>query len=300
MDLLQTMRAFVAVAETGSFTAAAVRLDVSRAMASKHVMDLEAHLGLRLLHRTTRSVGLTEAGASYAARCREILDAVATAEQEATSRAAEPVGRLRVSAPSFFGSQFIAPLVAEFAERFQRVGVELVLDDEFVDLVEEGCDLAIRIGRLEDSSLVASRIASTRLMVCGAPAYLDRCGRPQRPADLAGHECLRYSHATIGAAWPFDGPDGPELVRLSSRFASNSAEALCAMASAGLGLVCTPDFYVVDRLRAGVLEQVLADHMIEPLGIFLVHPSRRHVPSKVRAFIEFLTREFATRPPCAL
>jgi DNA-binding transcriptional LysR family regulator len=300
MDQLQTMRAFVAIAETGSFTAAAARLHMSRAMASKHVMDLEAHLGLRLLDRTTRSVGLTEAGATYAARCREIIDAVETAEQEATSGGAEPVGRLRVSAPCFFGSRFVAPLVAQFAERFPRVGVEFLLDDRFVDLVDEGCDLAIRIGRLEDSSLVASRVASAKLMVCGAPTYLDRRGRPRRPADLLGHECLRYSHAMVGAAWPFDGPDGPELVRLSSRFASNSAEALCAMAAAGLGLVCAPDFYFAELLRAGALEQVLAEHMIEPLGIFVVHPSRRHVPSKVRAFIEFVTREFATRPPCAL
>ncbi|MBY6241391.1 LysR family transcriptional regulator [Methylosinus sp. Sm6] len=298
MDLLEAMRAFVAVAEAGSFTAAAERRDLSRAMASKHVMDLEAHLGLRLLDRTTRSVGLTEAGATYAARCREIIDAIEAAEHEATSGAAEPVGRLRVSAPSFFGSRFIAPLIAQFAERHPKVGVELLLDDKFVDLVQEGCDLAIRIGRLEDSSLVASRIASAKLMVCGAPSYLDRRGRPRRPADLSEHECLRYSHATVGAAWPFDGPDGPELVRLSSRFASNNAESLCAMAAAGLGLVCAPDFYVAELLRAGELEQVLADRMIEPLGIFIVHPSRRHVPSKVRAFIEFVTLEFSQRPPC--
>lgn len=300
MDLLQTMRAFVTVAETGSFTAAAERLDLSRAMVSKHVMDLEAHLGLRLLNRTTRAVGLTEAGASYAARCREIFDAIEAAEQEATSRAAEPVGRLRVTAPSFFGSKFIAPLVPAFAERFPKVGIELALEDKFVDLVEEGFDVAIRIGRLEDSSLVASRIASARLMVCGAPSYLDRRGRPLRPADLAAHECLRYSHATIGAAWPFEGPDGPELVRLSSRFASNSSETLCAMAAGGVGLVCAPDFFVADLLRAGALEQVLADHMVAPLGIFIVHPSRLHVPSKVRSFIEFVTREFALRSPCAV
>jgi len=299
MDLLQAMRAFVAVAETGSFTEAARRLGLSRAMASKHIMDLEAHLGLRLLNRTTRAVGVTEAGASYAARCREILDAILSAEQEATSRAAEPVGRLRVSAPAFLGNRFIAPLVAEFAQRFPKVDVELSVDDRYVDLVEENFDLAIRIGRLADSSLVVSRIASTKLMVCGAPSYLERRGHPTRPADLAGHECLRYSQATIGAAWPFAGPDGPEVVRLSSRFSSNSAEALCAMAARGLGLVCAPEFYVLDYLRSGALEQILADHMVEPLGVFVVQPSRRHVPSKARRFIEFLTQAFAIRPPCA-
>jgi DNA-binding transcriptional LysR family regulator len=299
MDLLQTMRAFVAVAEAGSFTGAATRLDLSRAMISKYVMDLEAHLGLRLLNRTTRAVGLTEAGESYAARCREILDAIEAAEQEATSRAAEPVGRLRITAPSFFGNKFVAPLVAEFAQRFPKVDVELCLDDRFVDLVEENFDLGVRIGRLADSSLIVSRIASTKLIVCGAPSYFAKRGRPLRPADLAAHECLRYSRATIGANWPFEGPDGPELVRLSSRFSSDSAESLCAMAAGGLGLVCAPDFYMRDDLRSGALEQVLADHMIEPLGIFIVHPSRRHVPSKVRGFIEFLTQAFAIRPPCA-
>lgn len=299
MDQLQTMRAFVAIAETGSFTAAAARLHMSRAMASKHVMDLEAHLGLRLLNRTTRSVNLTEAGASYAARCRDIIEAIEAAEREVTSQAAEPVGRLRVSAPVFFGATCVAPMIEGYARRFPGVGVDLVLNDRFVDLIEEGYDVAIRIGRLEDSSLVAKRVATTRLMVCGAPSYLDAHGRPQVPADLAGHECLQYSYAA-GSAWSFEGPRGPEVVRLASRFTCNNAEALCMMAAEGLGLVYAPDFYVVARLRTKQLEQVLADYMGEPLGVFVVHPSRRHVPLKVRSFIEFSTRVFAERPPCAV
>lgn len=287
------------VAETGSFTAAAARLNLSRAMASKHVMDLEVHLGLRLLNRTTRSVSLTEAGASYAARCRDIIEAIDAAEREATSQAVEPVGRLRVSAPVFFGATCVAPLIASYARRFPSVGVDLVLGDRFVDLVEEGYDLAIRIGRLEDSSLVAKRIATTKLMVCGAPSYLDLRGRPRVPADLSGHECLQYSYAT-NSAWTFEGPGGREIVRLSGRFSGNSAEALCAMAAEGLGLVYAPDFHVVQRLRKNELEQVLADYMGEALGVFVVHPSRRHVPSKVRSFIEFAANAFAAHPPCAV
>lgn len=293
------MRTFITVAETRSFTAAATRLKISRAIASKHVMDLEAHLGLRLLNRTTRSVNLTDAGASYAARCRDILEAIEAAEREATSQAAEPVGRVRVSAPVFFGAACVAPLIPEYARRFPGVGVDLILNDRFVDLIEEGYDLAIRIGRLENSSLVAKRVAATRLMVCGAPSYLNMRGRPCVPADLAGHECLQYTQAAIGSAWPFKGPRGRELVRLSSRFSCNNAEALCAMAAAGLGLVCAPDFYVAERLRDGELEQVLADHMDEPLGVFVVHPSRRHVPSKVRSFVEFVADAFAKQPPSA-
>lgn len=297
MDQLQTMRAFVAVADAASFTAAAARLQISRAMASKHVMDLEAHLGLRLLNRTTRTVSLTEAGASYAARCRDIIEAIEAAEREVSSQAAEPVGRLRVSAPVFFGSTCVAPLIQDYARRFPGVGVDLALEDRFVDLIEEGYDLAIRVGRLEDSSLVARRVATTRLMVCGAPAYLDLRGRPRVPADLADHECLQYSYATVGSAWTFEGPHGREVVRLSGRFACNSAEALCMMAVSGLGLVYAPDFYVAQRLRTKELEQVLGDYMGEPLGVFVVHPSRRYVPSKVRSFVEFIASALAERLP---
>lgn len=282
------MRAFVAVAETGSFTAAASQLNISRAMTSKHVMDLEAHLGLRLLNRTTRSVSLTEAGGSYAARCRDILDAIEAAEREAMSQAAEPVGRLRVSAPVFFGVTCLAPVIHEYARRFPAVSVDLVLDDRFVDLIDEGYDIAVRIGRLEDSSLVAKRVATTRLVVCGAPSYLDLRGRPRVPDDLAAHECLQYSYGPLGSAWIFEGRQGRELVRLSGRFTSNSSEALCRMAVDGLGLVYVPEFYVARHLRSNELEQVLADYTGEPLGVFVVHPSRRHTPSKVKSFVEFI------------
>lgn len=294
------MRAFVTVAETGSFTTAAARLNISRAMASKHVMDLEAHLGLRLLNRTTRSVSLTEAGASYAARCRDIIEAIEEAEREVTSQAAEPVGRLRVSAPVFFGATYLAPLIEAYARRYPGIGLDLVLNDRYVDLVEEGYDLAVRIGRLDDSSLIAKRVAPTRMLVCGAPSYLDRRGRPLVPADLAAHDCLQYSYSTCGAAWTFEGPRGREVVRTSSRIACNNGEALCRMAVEGSGLVYEPDFIVAPYLRSRQLEQVLTDYLLEPAGVFVVHPSHRHVPSKVRSFIEFLSRAFAERLPWAV
>lgn len=294
------MRAFVTVAETGSFTSAAARLGMSRAMASKHVMDLEAHLGLRLLNRTTRSVSLTEAGASYAARCRDIIEAIEAAEREVTSHAVEPVGRLRVTAPVFFGAKYIAPLVETYARQFPGLGLDLVLNDRYVDLVEEGYDLAVRIGRLDDSSLIARRIAPTRTILCGAPSYLDRRGRPLLPADLAGYDCLQYSYAVCGSAWTFQGPRGREVVRVSSRIACNNGEALCRMAVEGLGLVYEPDFILAPYLRSRELEQILTDYMPEPAGVFVVHPSRRHVPLKVKSCIEFLSAAFAERLPWAV
>lgn len=297
MDQLLTIRAFVTVAEAASFTSAAERLNMSRAMASKHVMDLEAHLGLRLLNRTTRKVSLTEAGASYLERCREILDALEEADREVTSQAVEPVGRLRVSAPMTFGTMYLAPLIDAYAARFPRVSIDLVLNDRYVDLVEEGYDVAIRIGRLADSSLIARRIGSSRVVVCAAPAYLEANGVPRQPSDLLDHECLQYAYAIAGNAWVFDGPSGRETVRAKGRITCNNGEALCRMAISGLGVVREPDFILSPHLRSGALSQILADYSGDVVGIYAVHPSRRHVPLKLTTFVDFLSTAFDRLPP---
>ena len=197
------MKAFVAVADGGHFAMASERLGLSRAMASKLVMDLEAHLGLRLLNRTTRKVSLTEPGAAYLERCRDILAAIEEAEREIAAQASEPVGRLRVTAPMSFGALHVAPPIAAYTARYSRVNIDLVLNDRLVDLVEEGYDLAIRIGRLADSSLIAKRIGATRIVVCASPGYLAARGRPMKPADLAHYECILYSYASAGAVWTF-------------------------------------------------------------------------------------------------
>jgi DNA-binding transcriptional LysR family regulator len=292
MDQLHAMRVFVAVADSGHFAQASERLGMSRTMASKLVMDLEAHLGQRLLHRTTRKVSLTELGAAYLERCRDILAALEEAEREITAQASEPVGRLRVTAPMSFGASHVAPQIAVYTARHPRVSVDLVLNDRLVDLVEEGYDLAIRIGRLADSSLVAKRIGVTRLIVCASPAYLAAHGRPKTPADLAQHECLLYSYATAGAVWTFSGVSGEESVRVGGRVACNNGDAICAMAIAGLGVVTQPDFIVARHLQSGALEQVLAAYTDRVTGIYAIHPSHRHVPLKLRRFIDQLATAF--------
>jgi DNA-binding transcriptional LysR family regulator len=296
MDLLAAMRAFVAVAETGRFTAASGRLGLSRAMPSRQVIDLEAHLGVRLLHRTTRKLSLTEQGRLYLERCREILGAVEEAEEEIASQAAEPVGRLRVSAPTHLGASRIAPMVAAYVARHPRVSIDLALNDRIVDMVEEGYDLAIRVGRLADSTLIARRIDQTRLLCCASPAYLKAHGRPQRPEDLARHECVHYSYASAGVLWTFRTDDGETTVRVGGKTTCNNGAAICNMAIQGLGVVLQPDFLVSSHLKSGALEEILADYPQDPIGIYAVHPSRSHTPLKVRLFIDYLSTDFkATR-----
>lgn len=286
------MKAFVAVAETGHFAAASERLGLSRAMASKQVMDLEAHLGLRLLNRTTRRVSLTEPGAAYLERCRDILAAVEEAEREITSQATEPVGLLRVTAPMSFGASHVAAQIAAYSKRYPRVSVDLVLNDRLADIVEEGFDLAIRIGRLSDSSLIARRIGETRLIVCASPDYLAARGRPLTPADLSDHECVLYSYASAGALWTFSGPNGAENVRVSGRVACNNGDAICRMAIDGLGVVVAPDFIVWPYLQSGALQEILADYASAAVGIYAIHTSHRHAPLKLRTFIDQLAAAF--------
>lgn len=288
MDYLTSLRCFLAVAETGSFTTASEQLAISRAMASKHVMDLEAHLGLRLLNRTTRSVSLTDAGGTYFERGRDILAALEEAEREVTSQAAEAVGRLRISAPLSFGITHVSPLVAAFAKANPRIAIDLTLNDRFVDLVDEGFDVAIRIGRLSDSSMVARRLAVTRSMICAAPAYLAQHGRPRVPADLLAHECLHYSYSSTQNVWTFHGPQGEESLRMPGRISCNNGDAIGRLAAAGAGVTIGPDFIMAPFLASGAVEEILHGYTQPEIGIYIVHPSQRHMPLKLRAFIDFM------------
>lgn len=288
MDQLTLVKTFVAVAESAQFAAAADRLGISRAMASKHVMELEAHLGARLFNRTTRRVRLTDTGAAYFARCQDILAALEEADREAAAQATEPAGRLRVTAPMSFGQLRLADKIAAYAKRYPRVAIELSLSDRVVDLVEEGYDLAVRIGRLADSSLLSRRIGSMRIVVCAAPAYLDARGRPQAPQDLEPHECLRYSYAS---AWSFVAEGRTLVPQLQGAIECNNGDALCRMAVSGLGVVALPDFIVAPYIASGQLEEILASFRPEPLGIHVVHAAQRHAPLKLRTMVDFLAGE---------
>jgi DNA-binding transcriptional LysR family regulator len=292
MDILNCMRAFVAVADAGHFAVASERLGLSRAMASKQVMDLEAHLGLRLLNRTTRRVSLTEQGLTYLERCRDILTSIEEAEQEITSQSSTPVGRLRVSAPMSLGVSHVAPQVAAFSTLHPRVSIELFLNDRMIDLVEEGYDLAIRIGRLPDSSLVAKRIGEMQLICCASPAYLKTHGRPLTPEDLSRHECIQYSYASSAATWTFPGEKGETSVRVSGKVTANNGDAICQMGIRDFGVVLLPDFIVQPHLRSGALEEVLADYRPECAGVYAVYPSKRHIPAKLRSFVDHLEAVF--------
>ncbi len=297
MDSLSGMAVFARVVEERSFTAAAHQLGLSKAAVSKQVTRLEERLGARLLNRTTRRLNLTEIGAAFYQRCVRILAEAEEAELAVTRLHATPRGTLRVDAPLSFGVRYIAPALPEFMRRYPELRVDLTLTDRFVDLIEEGYDLAIRIAHLPDSSLIARKLGESRRIVCATPDYWAEHGRPAAPADLAGHNCFGYSYLATRNEWRFQGPAGPAAVRVAGSLTSNNGDILRAAALGGLGVVLTPTFMVCDDLRAGTLEPVLADFPVEPQGIHAVYPHNRHLSAKVRAFVDYLLESFGATPP---
>ncbi|MBV8235668.1 MAG: LysR family transcriptional regulator [Acidimicrobiia bacterium] len=296
MDRLAAMEAFVRVVERGGFTAAAEELRLSRAMVSKHVQDLEEHLGARLLNRTTRKVSLTEAGRVYYERSLQLLADLAETEEAVGELQARPRGRLRVNAPVSFGALHLAAAVADYMAAYPEVTVELTLNDRIVDLVEEGYDLALRIARLTDSSLIARRLAPCRMAVCASPAYLGRAGQPEHPDDLTRHNCLGYSYGQARDEWRFDGPEGAASVRVRGTLQANNGDALRAAALRGAGLVLLPSFIVGADLTAGRLVPVLSGYRVPELGIHAVYPHSRHLSAKVRSFVDFLVPRYGETP----
>ena len=297
MDNLADVAVFVRVVERGSFTLAADELELSRAAVSKYVSRLEDRLGARLLHRTTRRLSLTEAGAALFEASRGALESIEEAEETVAQLQSEPRGRLRVSAPMSFGILHLGPAMAEFARLHPRVTLDVRLDDRFVNLVEEGVDVAVRIGTLTDSSLIARKVATTRSVACAAPAYLAEHGEPEAPEDLAAHECLLYSYLSTANVWRFTAPDGRDIpVAVNGRIRINNGIVLAEAAAAGQGIVLAPSFYVAPMLRDGRLVRVLAGYRLPELGIHAVYPQREHVPPKVRAFVDFLVKRFGRRP----
>jgi DNA-binding transcriptional LysR family regulator len=297
LDRVTSMQVFVRVAALGSFSAAARALDLSQTMVTKHVAALEDRLGVKLLHRSTRKLMLTEGGRNYLAACERILGEIEEAEASASLERIEPKGVLRLNVPLTFGFRHIAPAIPEFNRLHPAVSFDLGLADRFVDLIEEGWDLAIRIGRLKDSSLVARRLAPCRTMVCAAPSYLKEHGTPQNLEDLARHNCLGYTlpSAAVANRWTF-GTDGEIAVPVQGNLRANNGDALLSAAVAGQGLIYQPTFIVGDSLREGALVPVLGGYPTYGLGIHAVLPSGRQAPAKVRAFIEFLARRFAPEP----
>lgn len=298
MAKLQAIEIFVKVAELKSFTAAAEALDLSRTLVSDRVRDLEDHLGVRLLQRTTRRVALTEPGAAYLDRVRVGLSALEEAAAEAASLSVEPRGLLRINAPVSFGSRHLAPAISDYLQRHPRVRVELTLDDRVIDLVEHNVDVAVRIGELRDSSLIARKLASCRVLVCAAPAYLKRHGAPKHPDDLRDHPCLSYAYMSDGGDWRFSRGEESVSVRIDARLRSNNGDAIVAAAAAGAGIALQPDFIAGPLLREGALVEILPGWRAAEFGVYALYSQGQFLPTKSRAFINHLADAYA-HPPWA-
>lgn len=296
LPLLDGMAIFAAVIDSGSFTAAARALGLSKSAVSKRIAALEDALGTRLIDRTTRRLRLTEAGEEYYEAAARVVHEAEEAALAVAHYQSEPRGLLRVSVPMSFGQRHVVPHIAEFLARHPRLSLQLDLDDRRVDLIGEGYDLAIRIAALPDSTLVARRLAPARRVLCGAPDYFARHGRPRRPEDLRAHNCLGYDYLATRDEWRFAGRGGAVSVRVAGTFRANNGDALLALARAGVGLVLGPTFMACEDLAAGRLETCLDDWNADIDGIFAVYPQRRHVPPKVRVFVDYLAARYGPAP----
>jgi DNA-binding transcriptional LysR family regulator len=297
MDRFSSMEAFVRVVEAGSFVAAADRLGISTSSLSRLVADLEQHLGTRLLNRTTRRLSLTESGQAYYERCVTLLADLAEAEAMAGQSAAQARGTVRLTCSHSMAEQKVAPAIASFVERNPAVKFELVVSDRIVDLVEEGFDLAIRVGVLGSDRLVARRLGSMRLVLCAAPSYLERHPEPRVPADLAGHSALTYAYSASPRMWRFTDRAGENHeVRVAGNLHANSGDALRAAALEGMGIINEPDFLLAAALSTGRLVRLLPDYTGAGGDIWAVYPSRRHLSLKVRLFVDHVAAAFGGAP----
>ncbi|HRE15913.1 MAG TPA: LysR family transcriptional regulator [Rhodocyclaceae bacterium] len=293
MDRFRALQAFVAVVDAGSFVLAAEQMRVSKAAVSRLLQELEAHLGARLLHRTTRRLSLTEAGRDYVQRARQILEDLEEADNVASQSTNRAVGLLKVNAPLSFGVRHLAPLWGSFLALHPEVELDVTLSDQVVDIVEEGYDLAIRISRLPDSSLVSRRLAGTRIVLCASPGYIKAHGAPQSLEDISGHRVIGYSYAALGDTWQLKGRSGLQSVHTTPRFRANNGDTCRAAALDHQGLILQPTFLVGEDLAAGRLVHLLPELESEELGIYAIYPSRKHVSGKVRALVDFLAIAFA-------
>ena len=297
MARLDSMDAFARVAETGSFSEAARRLNSSKSAVSRQVAALETALGARLLHRTTRALTLTEAGQRYYEAVARILSEIDEADRSVTQMQAAPRGTLRINIPVSFGLLHLATAIPDFLAGCPDIEMDVVMNDRYVDLVEEGFDLAIRLGRLPESSLVARKLAPMRQTACASPAYLAAHGTPVTPEDLKTHQCLCYSNLTRSDEWRFVTAEGrPWRVDISGRLRVNNGDLLRVAALQGQGVVNLPTFLVGADIKAGTLIPLLSDYIPQDRGIYAVYANARHLAPKIRVFIDFLAERFGPQP----
>ena len=287
---------FHCVVKHSSYAKAADELSLSPSGVSRIVSRLEERLGARLVQRTTRKLSLTEAGAAFHARTLQILQDLAEAEAEVQETALRPRGNLRLSAPVVFGQQFISPLIDELLHAFPELSVELSLTDRFVDLIDEGMDLAIRLGSLPDSRLIARRLCTNHRVLIASASYLERRGVPSHPSELAEHDCVLFTSFARPREWKLVGPDGPVTASVSGRLASNNAGVVASAAMRGLCITVGATVIVAPALRSGELVRVLNDWEFESTAIFAVYPSARQLSTKVRATVDFLAKHLKDPP----
>ena len=297
MDRFQAITAFARVVESGSFARAAERIGVSVSAISRQVADLEGHLGARLLNRTTRRLSLTESGRAYYERCVQLLADLEEAEEAVTSASVVPRGTLRLTASTSFGSGYLASAIADFREQHPQLRFDVELSDRAVDLVDEGLDLAVRIGEIGSQALIGRKVGISQLVCCASPSYLELNPAPAVPADLASHRCLTYAYSSIGNQWRFTDATGTaHQVRVSGPVQANNGAMLAALAVAGAGIILEPDIIVAGDVRAGRLARLLPGYSAPSMAIHAAYPSRRHLSAKVRAFVDFLAARFARDP----
>lgn len=289
MDRWSAMQSFARVVESGSFVAAAERLGISTSSLSRQIAEFEQHLGARLLNRTTRRLSLTESGQSFYERTVALLNDLAEAEAIVGQSAVSPRGTLRLTCSHNMAEKRVAPAIAAFVERYPAMKFDVVVSDRLIDLIDEGFDLAIRVGQVGSDRLVARRLGAMQLIACAAPFYLEKHGSPVEPQDLAAHNALTYAYASAPRNWRFTDSDGrTHDVRVTGSMHANSGDALMAAAIAGLGIVCEPDFLVADAIADGRLVRVLPGFNAIQGEIWAVYPSHRHLSLKVRLFVDHI------------
>lgn len=295
MDRLYQMRLYTRVVETGSFSAVARELGTIQPTISKQLSALEDHLGVRLLNRTTRQLSTTEAGRKYFERCKRILEEISDLEGSLSDLQTRPTGLLRVHAAVAFGQLYMLPLMFRFRRLYPGLAVDLMLSDRYVDLIQEGVDVAIRFGELRDSQLVARRVGGSTRVCVASPAYLRARGTPKSPGELFSHNCITYNYL-FSNEWEFEGGQGPTTVRVGGDFRANSALTIRAAALEGIGIAHMPTMFVQEDIEKGRLVQVLADYGPPAVDVHAIYPSARFLSTKVRTFLDFVAEEFSTIP----
>ncbi|MBB1440045.1 LysR family transcriptional regulator [Shewanella sp. SG41-4] len=295
MDSLDGLKTVIAVVETGSFTTASERLMISKALVSKYVGEVEDKLGVRLFNRTTRRLALTDAGKTYYERALPLVEEYEELLDSVTGEQSAPKGKLKISVPVTFGEMQLSPVINKFLTTYSDIQVNIQLTDRRIDMLEEGVDVVIRIGGVDDSNMVARQINTYPLILCASPAYLNQHGYPKTPNDITSHSCIVDSNFRIGKQWPLVSPNGTvESIEVTSRIAANSPRAVMEIAKSGGGIALIPEFIVQDTLAQGLLLEVLPGYTTLEFGLFAIFPHRRYLSKKIRCFIDFMIDEFSS------